>query len=88
MKGLIGFPPIMFIKEVLLRVLIVTIPTILIPYMLTTLMNPGIIRLLVVTVVSFCSGVLFVYALGLSKGERVFVRNKIIELRNKVQLTK
>jgi O-antigen/teichoic acid export membrane protein len=84
MKKMLGFPPIMFVKDVLLSIIIVTPISLLLPLLCSKLMDPGIIRLIVITMVSVVSTAGTVYCLGLNKKERqYFLKNALARLHRK-----
>lgn len=66
-----------YIKEVLLRMGLVSGCSCIIPCLVHFNMQESFLRLFTVCVVSMASSLLFMYLLGLEKGERSFVVNKI-----------
>ena len=77
MKGLTGMPPLMFIKDVFLRILIVTPCCLVLPSIVVNTMDESILRLIITTIVTEISSLSAIYYLGLEKSERNYI-NKII----------
>ena len=77
MKRMLDFPPIMYVKEVLFYILLVTPISFIIPLLCVNVMNAGFTRLVVVTMVSIISTAIIVYYLGLNNKERKFFVNSI-----------
>ena len=78
MKGLIGFPPFLFVKRVLLPIIPVTFISYLIPIMLISNNdNGGFFKFIMVIISSLLSVSLSVLAIGLDKNERLVVENSI-----------
>lgn len=77
MKRMLGFPPIMYVKEVLLYILLVTPITFIIPLLCLNVMEAGFVRLIIVTMASILSTAIIVYFLGLNKKERNYFVNSI-----------
>lgn len=80
-KGLIKMPWMKYVKEVLFRMGLVSACSVVLPCLVYFNMPSSFIRLLVVCVVSVLSSAIFMYLLGLEKGERTFVLGKI---KNKI----
>ena len=72
MKDMLDFPPMLFMKEVVVKILIVTPAVVLLPSLLYFYMDPGWLRLIVIVVVGTVSSGLGVYFLGLSKNEKEY----------------
>lgn len=85
MKEMLDFPPMLFVKEVFVKILIVTPIVVVIPVGLHYFMDPGWMRFLVVLFTGIVTTVLGVYYIGLNKFEREYffglVKSKLI--RNK-----
>ncbi len=81
LKGMVRLPVVMYVREVLCRV----IPIIAISFSVTCLicfvMEPGLVRLLSVCLLSAVVTSIAELCIGLSKGERQFVFEKIRTLR-------
>ena len=88
MRHLCGFPIMMFVKDAVIPILLVSTISIIIPSFIYFTMEQSLIRAAIVTVVSLLSGFGAVYTVGLNKGERVVLRNKINEIFNKKILHK
>lgn len=77
MKQMLQFPPSMFVREVLFRIIIVTPLAILIPLICRHLIDEGVVRFIVVTSVSIISTALTVYLIGLDTYERNYLKESI-----------
>ena len=73
---MVSLPIHKYLKEVLARVVFVTIIAAVIPAMMIIHMNESIVRLFMVVFVSFVCAFSSIYILGLSRGERQWVNNK------------
>ena len=73
MKGLTGMPPLMFIKDVFLRIIIVTPCCLVLPSIVVSMMDESILRLLITILVSEISSLFAIYFLGLEKSERFYI---------------
>ena len=76
LKDMVSLPIHKYLKEVLARVVFVTIIAAVIPAMMIIHMNESIVRLFMVVFVSFVCAFSSIYILGLSRGERQWVNNK------------
>ena len=84
MKGLLGFPPMMFVKEVIMKITLVTAFAAILPSLIVTVMNPGVGRLSVTLLVSVLGSMLSTFYLGLSTHERAtIVKNLKNTIHNK-----
>lgn len=88
MRHLWGFPIMMFVKEAIVPIMLVSIISIIFPSLIYFNMEQSLIRAAFVTVVSLLSGLGAVYTVGLKKSERVMLRNKINDTINKKILHK
>lgn len=77
MKKMLGFPPIMYVKEVLLYILLVTPIVFILPIICLNLVEAGFARFFVVAFTSVISTAIVVYCLGLKKKERIYLINTI-----------
>lgn len=64
-----------YCKDVLLPIGIVTLCSFVLPYGISFLISNSIVELLVVSVVSFLSVSIFIFTLGITKGERSYMLN-------------
>jgi O-antigen/teichoic acid export membrane protein len=67
-----------YLKEIILIILLVTILSFVIPYILFCFFDKGLIRLIILTLTSILSSITFVYSIGITKKERFYL-NKIIK---------
>ena len=80
MKDMVKLPMMMYVQEVLYRVIPVVVISFTIPAMLCFTMNAGWLRFIAVCLLSFVVTSLTVYNVGLSVQERLIVSNKIRNL--------
>ena len=78
MKQMLGFPPMMFFKKVIVRIGIVTPVVSALPILCTFSFEPGWQRAIVTTFMSIACTSIGVYALGLTSSERNYVSKYII----------
>lgn len=76
MKDGFNFPIMMYVKEVIGRIIIPTILSFAVPLMVVCFIQPSILRLLLTCVVSVISTCIFVFVLGLSSPERSLMIEK------------
>lgn len=77
MKRLLGFPIILFIKDVIFRVVPVILLAIIMPIIITTLMPMSILRLAMTLIVSLVGTSLAVLFVGMTNHERELIINKV-----------
>ena len=77
MKRMLGFSPMMYVREVLFYILLVTPITVVIPLLCINMMEAGFVRLIVVSMVSILSTATIVYSFGLNQREREYFVNII-----------
>lgn len=77
MKRLLGFPIILFIKDVIFRVVPVILLAIIMPIIITTLMPMSILRLAMTVIVSLVGTSLAVLFVGMTNHERELIINKV-----------
>lgn len=83
MKGLIGFPPFLFVHKVLFPILLVATLSLLLPILFTSLFDrEGFLRFILVTIICSLSVALSVFIIGLDKNETNVVLNTI---KNKIK---
>lgn len=79
----VGFPILLFLKDVILPVLIVAVLSFAVPLWVRSIMQPSIVRFLFVSLSSFVSIVVFVWLFGVNKGDRdrikYIVKQKIVK---------
>lgn len=80
MKGLLNFPVWDFVKEVVLRSLLVTALSVILPLLFVTACAPSLVRLIVSVLLCVASTSLSIYVLGLSPKERQVITAKGMEL--------
>ena len=77
-SSLIGFNMSKFLVQVIIRIIIVIIVALICPLAIHMVMPPTILRLAVVLCTAFLCTLLSIYVLGLDKGEKKIVKQKII----------
>lgn len=80
LKGLLGFPVMTFIREVMLRLLLVTPFAFLIPWTVAYYVEPSFGRLLLTCILSFFSTCICIYFGGLKSAERKKWTKKAVSL--------
>ena len=87
MNKQIGFPINIFLKQVIWRIVFVTVLSFILPIILINIMDEGFLRLISVGVVSTLSLVVSMFYIGMQKSERVqvigFIRNKLYQIYSK-----
>ena len=78
MKKMLQFPPMMFIREVIIKILYVTPLAAMIPFFISDLMDEGFVRLILVIATSSITTVLTIYYVGINHKERVYFRNLLM----------
>lgn len=77
MKGLLDFPVMLFVKEVLFKISIPTILSLIVPMIIINLWEPSLIRLFATCFVSVCSTGICIFTMGLTAGERQLIVSKM-----------
>lgn len=87
MKGLIQFPVMSFIKGVIYPMIVVTVVSCILPYIVVRCIDPGFIRLVVSVIVCLLSVSAVTFGLGLTNSERSTIlrvaTNKINYIRTR-----
>lgn len=78
MKGLLNFPPMMYIRKVLLVIVPVSLAAVILPYLSLYVMEDSLIRFLIVTMLCVVSTSVAVYLIGLTLNEKKFFVNCIL----------
>ena len=82
MKNLLRFPPMMFVKDVLWKIVAVTSVAVTIPLLVYNRMDPTFLRLVTTTLVCMLSTCMCVYTIGLTRNERTKVKSKAVVVIN------
>lgn len=77
MRLLLGFPIRMFWNKTVLPMSVVTVAAVIIPAIVFFNMEASLLRIIVITLVSFISTAVCIYLFGLAKGEKELVLSKI-----------
>lgn len=83
MKQMLGFRPTLFVKTVVIKITIVTVLSIIAPLCVWYIFKQGLLRLIILTLVSLVSTILTIWLYGLTKDERHVV-SKIIKQKLKI----
>ena len=83
MKGLINFPPILFIKTVIIPIFFVTLFTIVFPIYVHKNIEEGFLRFFFVTLVAISSALSFIYMFGLTASERSMLTKTLVNILNR-----
>ena len=73
MKGLLNFSPLLFVREVLFKVVIVSLCSIILPSIIVWEMEESVLRLLLNSLICVLSGIGFSLFIGLSQRERTIM---------------
>lgn len=86
MKQMLGFPPILFVKNVVLKCLVVIIPSFSISFVIKLCFSDTPIQLQLVIVMLSCilSSLILTYLFGLDKSERLLVYDQIKRMINRI----
>lgn len=83
-KGLLGFPINMYIKDVLLRVIFTTLIACIIPSVFKVLLPKGLFYSLIEMIICVLSSFVAIYAIGLSISERNVINSFVLSKIKKV----
>lgn len=83
LKHLIKLPHMRFIKEVLLNITLVSVPSFLIPFFFIKYVEPSFLRVFYTSIISVCTNIIMIYYVGLKESERQFIKSKIMKLIKK-----
>lgn len=87
-KGLMDFPIKLYIFDVILKVVIVSIIAFILPLLVVYYLEEGFFRLCIVCIVSFFSSMFVIYIFGLERIEREMVYKKISRLLSNIRFGK
>lgn len=85
LNGLIGFPQMMFIKEVVFRIGIVTLSSFILPVIVYNIMNDSMFWHLLLTVICGISACYSIYLFGLSTKERKTINTMLLNKYFKIK---
>ena len=83
MKGLLHFPPALFVRKVIVPMFIVTPVAVILPLIVANSFEQSFWRLCLTVVVSLISSSITIFLIGLTDGERKAVVKKAAGFRNK-----
>jgi len=84
LKRIIEFPAMRFFLQVTLRIILVTLLTLILPWFAYTLIDSNVPRFLIVCFVSIISCITFGFYGGLDQSERCIVKSKMYAIKNKI----
>lgn len=87
MKKLLGYNPMEFFNKVLIRVIITTLMSMVIPSLIFVLMDDTISRLVILTLSSLISTSTIIFVLGFTQSERQFISQKIFDILKRKGIT-
>jgi O-antigen/teichoic acid export membrane protein len=73
-KKEVNLPTKLYLKEIL-KLLLVTLLSVIAPYFLYKIMDSGIIRLITVVIISLFSSIIFIWNIGLDSQEKIVITN-------------
>lgn len=77
-KSMISLPVIRYIREVLIRCVIVCLLAIIIPFYIKTVFEENLLNVVILCIISFLCVLISSYMFGLTNQERLYVNNKIV----------
>lgn len=77
MKKMLNFPPLMFIREVIIKLVITTSIAIIFPLVIINIMDSSFFRVVVSIIVGFVSVIGSIYFFGLTKHEQLIISQKM-----------
>ena len=83
MKGLLHFPPVLFVRKVVVPIVIVTPVAVILPFIVANSFEQSFWRLCLTVVVSLISSSAAIFLIGLTGGERKAVVKKAADFRDK-----
>ena len=83
MKGLLQFPPVLFVRKVIVPIFIVTLVAVILPLIVVNSFAPSFWRLCLTVVVSLISSLITILLIGLTSGERNAVTKKVLDIGHK-----
>lgn len=84
MKSMLGFQPNIFVKQVYLRILPITVLSVFPMMFITNLWEMSFIRLIISVIIGVFSVSFFTYTLGLTQSERKAITKKLYIIREKL----
>ena len=83
MKGLLQFPPMMFVRDVMWKIVSVTSIAVIVPLLVYKQMDQTLLRLIIIVLVCILSTCICVYAIGLTRNERTKIKDKTSNFLNR-----
>lgn len=85
LKRMIGLSILRYLKEVLLKVIMVVAAALLVPIIVYHMQDSSVCRFLSISLASFISTFLAIYMIGLDKNERVVIKQRILLIITKLK---
>lgn len=80
MKNLLGFPFSLFMREVIVPILIVSIIAVIVPYLVTSICEASFLRVIYTFVTTTIWTTICTFIFGLTKGERTIILKKLKQI--------
>lgn len=88
MKKIWGFPILLYVRETLIPVILVTILSFILPLIIRYVLDDSIVRFILTIIVSFFSSIIVIYSVGLKKSEKELIVGKALQYISKDKLRK
>lgn len=76
-SSLVGLNKRAFISDVLVKSIIVSLATLMLPYILYLKMDDGLLRLIIIMALTMIGFITSVYLFGLNMGEKIFIKERL-----------
>lgn len=80
MKRLINFPPMLFVKNVIYKIICVTVLSVISPLIIIHVMEPSFIRFCITTILAIASSGVCAYVIGLDKEEKNSINTMLLKI--------
>ena len=84
MKEMLAFPIIMFVKEVVGKIMLPLLVSLILPFIMVMMIEPSFLRVVLVCMFSICWTTLSIFIFGLVREERITIIGKAKSLINKM----
>ena len=84
MKDLLDFPIMMFVRDVIFKIIFPTIAALTVPYLLCMYLAPSIWSTFIVSLTSTIWSCFCIFYLGLTTGERIIIKAKMLSVARKL----
>ena len=83
MRQMVGFPPVLFIKSVIIKCLFVMVPSIFIALLVKSFIDEGFVQLIIVSFTCIATSIFLIYIVGLDANERKLVNTQLCKIIKK-----